>query len=415
VGLIPGRALSLLVHLAIALFLTVGCARLSPVPDVPPVAIPDPETPPGSLFDADLRRISLAEMADKALPADYVLIGESHTNPCDHRFQEDALSALVQAGIAPGLGLEMVPWSKQDVLDAYNRGELPLDRLEENLQWADYWGYSFTLYQPVLERAKTLGVPLVALNVPKDLQNEIRSMGMEGLFVDQAGLLPPEIIPPDPEQTKRLEKEYLRHVQMPRSHDQAETFNLQRFLLIQSLWDTQMAYAAATWRRAAGRPMVILAGSGHVEYGHGIARRLTLLDDNPRILSITPWRKGQSFDPAMADMRYYCPEVPPPRLGLVIAWKENQAVLSAVLPESRAEKAGLMAGDVLLKAGDVPVDNLEVLHRAGHDRRHATDAFDPGNPPRGRRHDGRSDVRPGIEHARAARGGNHCRGPASPG
>ncbi len=355
-----------LVHLAIILlFLTAGCARYVPMPRPFPDEIPDQAVPPGSLFDADHRQISLAEMAQRARLADYFLIGESHDNSCDHQFQADALAALERAGRTPGLGLEMVPWSRQHVLDAFNQGELSADALANDLDWAGYWGYSFDLYRPILELAHGLGIPVIALNAPKDLQDMIRTQGLEGVPDDQTGLLPPEIILPAPAQLKLLEEEYLRHVRMAQSHDQPEPFDLERFLLIQSLWDTQMAYAAAAWRRANNRPMVILAGAGHVDHGHGIARRLAILDDNPRILSVSPWRGGRPWDPATADMFFYCPEAPPSRLGLIIAWEEDRAVITAVLPASRAEKAGLKVGDVLLSAGGAPVENLAVLHQAG--------------------------------------------------
>jgi len=363
-GLRVGRTLpGLLFSLALLLF--TGCARLAPSPEpvspVPPA--PSIPPPPGTLFSADHDRIDLKELGRLAFFADYILIGESHANPCDHQFQENALVALVQAGLAPGLGLEMLPWSVQDVLDAFNAGQTPLELLEEQLDWNAYWGHSFDLYAPILARAQSLGVPLVALNTPKDLQNRIREVGLEGIPENERGMLPAAIIPPPPEQIALLEKEYLRHVRM--THGRHEGFDQERFFLIQSLWDTQMAHIAATWRRAEKRPLIILTGAGHVNYGHGIAHRLSILDDAPRILSITPWRGEESLAPAVADMYYYCPKARKPPLGIIIAWEEEHAVITLVLPGSRAESAGLMPGDVLLRVNGKAVTDLKVLHQTG--------------------------------------------------
>jgi uncharacterized iron-regulated protein len=322
--------------------------------------------PPGTLFLAEHTRIDLEKLAGLAVCADYILIGESHANPCDHQFQKEALTALAQAGLAPGLGLEMVPWSKQDVLDSFNAGKIPLEMLEERLGWHAYWGHPFDLYAKVLARAQALGVPLVALNVPRDLQNRIREVGLEDIPEDERGLLPPVIIPPPCAQTALLEEEYLRHVRMAHGHGQHKNFDRERFFLIQSLWDTQMAHTAITWRRAERRPLIILAGAGHVDHGHGIAHRLSILEHTPpRILSITPWRGGEGLSPSVADMFFYCPEVSPPRLGISIAWEEERAVITLVLPGSRAQSAGLLPGDVLLKANGEAVTELLVLHRAG--------------------------------------------------
>jgi len=364
-GLRAYRAWPCLLFLALLLF--TGCARLAPPPEpVPPdPPFPSDPPPPGTLFSTCHVRIDLEELGRLALSADYVLIGESHTNPCDHQFQKDALVALVRAGLAPGLGLEMVPWSLQDVLGAFNAGEIPLELLEERLNWSVNWGHSFDFYAPILAQAQSLGVPLVALNTPKDLLDRIREVGLEGIPENERGMLPPEIIPPPPEQTALLEEEYLRHVQMTYGHGRHKDFDRERFFLIQSLWDTQMAYTAATWRRAEKRPLIILAGAGHVDHGHGIAHRLTILDDAPRILNITPWRGGESPTPSVADMYYYCPKAPQPRLGILIAWEEERAVITMVLPGSRAESAGLMPGDVLLRVDGEIVTDLKVLHHKG--------------------------------------------------
>lgn len=365
-GLTPGRALPRLFFLTgnfalLTLLLTAGCARITPLPETAPIKT----FSPGMLFLADHRQISLAELARMAQQADYILIGESHANPCDHQFQKDALAALVQAGLAPGLGLEMVTWDRQNVLDAFHQGEIPLDLLEERLDWPSSWGYPFSLYRPILEQAWTLGIPLVALNTPKELVGRIRDKGLEGVPEDERGRLPRAIILPVLEQKKQLEEEYLQHTKMMRGHAQAEDFTLQRFLLIQSLWDTQMAHLAAAWHKATGRPMVILTGSGHVNFGHGIAHRLAVLEDAPRILTLTPWR-GEPLDPALADVFFFCPEEPArQRLGVKITWQDGQAVIMDVLPGSRAEKADLRAGDIILVAGGQPVDALDVLHQEG--------------------------------------------------
>lgn len=346
------------------LLLAVGCAR----PVTPPFVVPPipPEQPaPGTLFLADSTEITLKDLADQARHADYILLGESHDNPCDHDFQKGVLIALEEAGLSPVIGLEMVPWDKQDVLDAFNRGTIAAEQLEDRLEWKSFWGYSYDLYRPILEKANALGFPIAALNTPKELQDQIRADGIQG--VDKVyEHLPPTIIPPPQKQLETLEETFLLHAHMMPHHDYEQGPEMQRFVTMQSLWDTQMAYLAGIWHKQAERPVVILAGSGHVDYGHGIAHRLIILEDNPRILSVVPWRGNAPFDPAMADMFFFCPPTAQPqRLGIIIAWEQDRAVITAVMPGSRAESAGLMPGDALLTADGNPVTSLEVLHQAG--------------------------------------------------
>ena len=357
-----GRLLQPLACLAfILLMLLTGCAR--PVPPVDFTALH-----PGALFTADLHPIPMDELAVQVQSADFILIGESHTNACDHLFQETALLALsdpLHTKAMPGVGLEMVPWNKQDELDAFIRGEIALAELQEQLAWQDYWGFSFDMYRPVLAQAQALGVPLVGLNVPKKLLDEIRQNGLDAVSLDDRGLLPAAIIPPPREQVAELAEAFQRHAQMMQGHAQDTSFDLDRFLLVQSLWDTQMAHVATHWRTATQRPLIILAGSGHVEYGHGIAHRLEILNHAPRILHILPWRGGRPPDPNLADLFFYCPDDPQPRLGVVITQEDDFVLITGVLPDSRAARAGLLPGDILLSANNTRVHNLDALHQAG--------------------------------------------------
>lgn len=363
--------------LALSLILVSGCARMHPPTASPVGESKAPPTTPGALFHADGMRMEPADLEGLVSSHDVILIGETHTNPCDHQFQENALSFLAAAGTPLLLGLEMVPWSQQSVLDDFNSGRISLDELEKALSWEDYWGFTFDLYAPILGQAQALNVPLVGLNVPRQLLQRIREHGLDSISSDQRGSLPQSIIPPPPEQRAAIEEAFSQHMDMMPEQTQDAGFALDRFMLVQSLWDTQMASVAGHWVFArdtrqdglgkaahpASRTMVILVGSGHVEHGHGIAHRLRLLHDNARILSILPWRESFLPDPTLADLFYYCPQRPH-RLGLEIAWSDEQATVSAVLPDSLAAEAGMLPGDVLLQAGEERVDSMHALHQA---------------------------------------------------
>ena len=358
-GLTLIRALSFVLAF---LALNVGCARIPPpAPPRPDIAVP---VQPGALFLADGRQLAASDLAALVSSHDFILIGESHANACDHLFQADSLAALAQSGLPLRLGLEMVPWSAQPTLEAFYNGEIVLDELEEQLGWSDYWGFNFDLYRPILTQAEQLDIPMIGLNVPKDLLQRIRAAGLESIRPDERGLLPPELIPPPPQQRAMIEEEYQRHVELMPDRTMEAGFELDRFMMIQSLWDTQMAHTAIQQRRGPEETVIILTGSAHVAYGHGISHRLSLLDDTAKILSILPWRGGPAPDPASGDLFYFCPE-PPQRLGMVIAWVGDQAVVSNVLRGSLAEQAGLLPGDVLITAGETPVISMESLHLAG--------------------------------------------------
>ncbi|WP_052813190.1 ChaN family lipoprotein [Desulfonatronum thioautotrophicum] len=355
-GLIPRWAQTILLALVL---ISTGCARLFPPP------LPDPIMPPqpGTLFQADGRILDAAEFAKRSAGQDFILVGESHANACDHHFQAWVVDTLADTGLPILLGLEMVPWSAQSTLDAFHHGDVALDELQYELGWETYWGFDFSLYRPIFEVAEQWNIPVFGLNVPRDLLKRIRADGLQSIPEDERGALPIAIILPPDQQMETIEEEFHRHVDRMPDFTLEAGFDVDRFVMIQSLWDTQMAHVALQHMNRKQQPMVILAGSGHVEYGHGVASRLRQLGHEPSILSVMPWRGGPAPNPAAADLFFYCPE--PRRLGLVITWADDQVQVTAVVPGSRAEAAGLLPGDLLVAADGVPITSLEILHQKG--------------------------------------------------
>jgi uncharacterized iron-regulated protein len=90
----------------------------------------------------------------------------------------------------------------------------------------------------------------------------------------------------------------------------AEPF--ERFVRAQSFWDRAMAEAIAGARREARRPLVVaVLGSGHVEYGDGVARQLAALgvDD---VASALPWRADADYPAGQRKIADFLFGVAPP-------------------------------------------------------------------------------------------------------
>lgn len=357
------------------LLLAAGCAPRGKVE--PPEPGKD-ALEPGTLLrlqDGEMRPLSQAAFLDQAAGVDYVLLGEGHTVACDHKVQAHLLDLLGQGQGHWTVGLEMLGADQQFRLDAVNRkAEQLLDdpqALQRELAWERNWGFGFDLYAPVLQAAMRQGMPLYALNVPKGVLRELRRKGRENLSPEQRKWLPEDIIPPLEEQRESLRQVFAAHQEfMGGKGKDPEVLDkrLERFILVQSIWDTAMARRARELHRELDRSVAVIAGSGHVENGWGIAHRLRVLEPGARVLLVMPWRGGEPPSKGLGDVYYFCPESVTTRQGLTLSWMPSEEggfiFVEEVSPDSLAGKADLRAGDEILEADGRRLGSLGGLHLA---------------------------------------------------
>mgnify|MGYP006291971571 CR=1 FL=1 len=283
-------AVALLAALAAAALLG-GCAPRRPVAaTTQPMGVAFLPCP-GQFVSTAGERLTLEQVVAEARGADYILLGESHDNACDHGVQARVLEALAATETPPVLGLEMVTVDRQGVLDAFGRGEVELDGLPEALDWPETWGFGFELYRPMFEVAQRFSLPVGALNVPRRIVDKVSELGPMNVAAEDRPYFPAEVVPPAPEQEAMLREAFAMHAHAADGGEAA----LERFFYVQSVWDSMMAERAVALNRKYGWPVVVLVGFGHVEHGWGIERRIRRLEPGARVFSVSPWR-GERFD-----------------------------------------------------------------------------------------------------------------------
>lgn len=318
------------------------------------------EPAPGSFYSDRGDVLTEQEMILMLGQKDYILAGESHDNPCDHRAQARLVDLAAENTPGPVVGLEMVSADFQHVLYRFNTGRVPLDALAAELDWEENWGFDFKLYQPVFQTALEHGLPLEALNVPGRITRTINRQGLDELAQEERKYLPVQIIEPPDEQLAFLQEQYASH----EDFFQDVGSSLDNFIIAQSVWDSKMAEQAWRIHSRTGRPVVILAGSGNVVSGHGIEHRLDVLDPEARIVRFIPVRSLDAVEPD-GSFYYFCPEVKKrTRLGIVASETDSGVKIIGILDNSLAMKAGLKKGDIILRAGNESVQTMLDLHRA---------------------------------------------------
>lgn len=315
---------------------------------------------PGDFLDPVGDSLSFDKLMAEASKADYVLIGEGHTSICDHKVQFKIIEGLTRGHGRVAIGLEMVTARKQEILNRFNLAQIPVSELSKELDWENGWRYDFGMFKPIFELAEKRRLTVAGLNFSFRLAKEVREKGLEGISTEDRAMLPEKVIPPASEQEEGLKEVLAMH----HGRDATDPKQIERFFLVQSLWDTGMAEKAVELRKRSGHPVVILAGGGHVEHGWGIPLRLKVLDPQAKVMTIMPWR-GDDFYPTAADSFFYCPPSYESRMGMTIEIRQGRAVITAVKRDRKGYKKGLRPGDIIAKAQGINVTSFTAMHMAG--------------------------------------------------
>lgn len=208
-------------------------------------------------------RVPFERMLEDLAAADVVFVGEDHHNPHHHEAQRRIAEALFARKPDLAIGLEMLQLEAQPIADRWVAGELELDVFVAETAWERTWGFPIALYRPILELAKTKHVPIVALNANERTVKRLRETGIEGLTAEERAALP------EMDLTNEAHRDWVREAMG--AHHAMKVDRFERAYSIQVLWDETMADSVAR----ATRPMVVLAGTGHLIRRMGIPARVT--------------------------------------------------------------------------------------------------------------------------------------------
>jgi len=220
-------------------------------------------TQTGETADAD----QIAELADGK---SFVFLGENHATKAHQDMQAEIIAALIRRGRNVMVGVEMLTRPKQAPLDAYISRSISEEQFLQLADWKGQWGFDWSFYRPVFATCREYGVPMVALNVPRDWVRTVGRGGFAALTPQQRLELPVEM---------SLENRAHRKVfeALIGGHPLAGTAG-ENMYAAQVLWDEAMADSAlkatATQAPDLRNVFVVVAGSGHTMYGQGINYRI---------------------------------------------------------------------------------------------------------------------------------------------
>ncbi|MCG6984396.1 MAG: ChaN family lipoprotein [Thiocapsa sp.] len=323
---------------------------------------PDPKTRVVDLSTLQDMQGLLDRIADRRV----VFIGESHDRYEDHLNQLAVIQGLHRRGKSLAIAAEFFQQPFQEAVDDYIAGAISESEFLRRTQYFDRWRFDYRLYRPILRFARAEAIPVIALNLEAELTRRVGEVGIAGLTDEERARIPTEIDRSDPKYRERIEKVFAMH---PSDGGQ----DIEHFIEVQLLWDEGMAARAADYLEAhPDRTLIVLAGSGHVEYGQGIPKRLTRRIDVPTATILNGTQR--SMDPAAADFFLYPREIGLPASGLLGVMLESSngqggARIQGFAESSGAKDAGIKEGDRIVRIGEQPVAAYADVRIALVDRR----------------------------------------------
>ena len=210
-----------------------------------------------------------------------ILVGEHHTNQNHHFAQLNVIQSLNEAGVRVAIGLEMFRNDSQQALDHWVDGNIGEAEFQEI--YYDNWTYPWSAYQMIFEYAKKEKIPMIGLNVPRDITRQVSRKGFNSLSEEQKGKLA--------NVSCRVDKEYMDYIKKAFGGHGHGKLNFTYFCEAQLVWDSAMAINTLEYlKKYPDAVVVLLAGTGHVRKG-AVPRQISLRSETPHAV-ILPKIKG---------------------------------------------------------------------------------------------------------------------------
>jgi uncharacterized iron-regulated protein len=314
-----------------------------------------------------------SQLMEDLRPSQVIFVGESHDQREHHQAQVRILQALIKEGKDVVVAMEMFQRTQQPILDRWSQGVLTEEDFLKEVRWETTWGIDYLFYKGILDLVREHHLKVLGLNVPKELSRKVARAGIDNLSPEDRNSLP-ELDLKDGDHRRYIRSSY-------KQHKKGTAKGFEYFYQAQCLWDEAMAETLSDFLKSPeeeGKTILVLAGNGHIAFGFGIPKRLHRRVSLPyQTVLLKEWRKGMDEDyffsqttRPLADFLWITQPGPPekkrPRIGIDLKEMEDpkRVWIERIMPESPAEKAGLLPGDQFVSIDGKEVQSLKDIHDA---------------------------------------------------
>ena len=233
----------------------------------------------------DRTALPFDRMVGEASKSRVIIVGETHDNQAHHDLQLKIIRTLHEGGAPLAVGIEMFRAESQELLDKWWRWGMPTEQFEA--LYRENWGMPWLLYRDIFLYARQKRIPLVGLNVPREIIAKVAREGYGSLTGAEKKRLPPGL-------TCNVDEAYrsfIRRTYTEHAHASGRSFD--HFCEAQMVWDTAMAiYALDYLDKNPGSRIVILAGSVHA-WKRSIPRQITTMRPDVTVSVLLPDPDGK--------------------------------------------------------------------------------------------------------------------------
>ncbi len=222
-----------------------------------------------------------------------VIVGETHDVQAHHDLQLRIIRTLHEGGVVLAVGLEMFRAENQELLEKWWRWGMSTEQFES--LYRENWAMPWPLYRDIFLYTRQKRIPLVGLNVPREIILKVGREGYASLTEAERKKLPPGL-------TCTVDEAYRTFIRKTYSeHAHGTERSFENFCEAQMLWDTAMAlYALEYLEKNPASKMVILAGSVHA-WKRAIPRQIATMKPDVIVSVILPVQGREAMEKLTAE------------------------------------------------------------------------------------------------------------------
>lgn len=301
---------------------------------------------------------TLPEVIERVATKKIVYVGEFHNRFEHHAAQLEVIKGLYAKNKKIAIGMEMFQRPFQKTLDDFIAGTIDEREFLKKSEYFKRWSFDYNLYKPILSFARAEKIPVIALNIEREIIEKVSKGGIDALSEEERKEIPRSMDFSDAAYRERLKEVFQGH-----GHDTLKKRDFTNFYQSQILWDETMAQSIDAFFRdnpdyQASGQMVVIAGGGHLAYGAGIPHRAHRRNGYSYAIILN----DGEIEKGIADYIAFPEQVDAvagPKLMATLQEENGRVSIAEFSEQSIAKAAGLKVGDILLALDDLPVHSIE--------------------------------------------------------